>query len=289
MTRTFTRAQRLMLAGAIAFLASGLFHVAVWLLAGMPSLEGPVSWRKPIVFGLSTGVLSLSLVWVIGLLSHTTRLYRQTAAYVALISGELLLIDMQQWRGAGSHFNGATAFDGAVFTAMGVMIMMVAIIIAIWTRALFKPLQADNTRALAARAGMLLLNAGNLIGIFIAVWGSMQAAAGLTPNIFGEAGQLKIPHAIALHGLQVLPLLAWLVRRSDARLRAMRLATAGYGGLLIFTLLQAFSGRAPHDVTIGSASLLVASIVLLGWPLAVATTARRRTRCDMLPEWDVAR
>ena len=289
MTRTLTPAQRLMFTGALAFLASGVFHVAVWLLAGMPSLEGPVSWRKPIAFGLSTGLLSLSLTWVIGLLPQTVRLSRQVTTYVALIAGELLLINMQQWRGVGSHFNSVTAFDGAVFTTMGVMIMIVAILIAIWTRALFKPLSIDPAQALAARAGMVLLNAGNLIGVFISVWGSMQVAAGLTPNIFGDAGQLKIPHAVALHAIQVLPVIAWLVHRSVRRLHAMRAATIGYSTLLIFALVQAFSGRAPHDVTITSAAVLIVSLVLMGWSVASAAIARRDERCDMLREWDVAR
>src|SRR5688572_16986709 len=137
LTRGTPRAQTVMLWGALAFLASGVFHVGVWLVAGMPSLEGLVSWRKPIAFGLSTGVLAASLAWVIGLLPQTTRLYREAVAFVGLIVAELSLIYMQQWRGVGSHFNDATAFDGAVFTTMGVLIMVVAVIIAMWTRRLF--------------------------------------------------------------------------------------------------------------------------------------------------------
>lgn len=289
MTRTLTRAQKLMLIGALAFLASGLVHVAVWLLAGLPALEGPVSWRKPIVFGLSTGVLSLSLAWVIGFLPQTTRLVGQTALYVALIAGELVLIAMQQWRGVGSHFNRASAFDGAVFTTMGVMIVIVSIIIGMWTIALFKPITADRDSAFAARAGMLLLNAGNVMGAGLAAWGSIQAAVGLPPNIFGEAGQMKVPHAVALHAIQVLPIIALMVRRYAQHTRLVRVATVGYTGVFVFTLVQTFSGRAPLDVTPASTLLLAASIGLMGWAVLRGAIAWRQARYAMLPEWDVAR
>ena len=56
----------LYLVGAI-LVASGLFHIGV-VIATDGSLDGPVSWRKPIVFGLSAGVTHFSLAWVMGFL-----------------------------------------------------------------------------------------------------------------------------------------------------------------------------------------------------------------------------
>jgi hypothetical protein len=274
--------------GGVAFTASGLFHVLVWLAAGMPALAGPVSWRKPIVFGLSTGVLTLSLAWVTTLLPQTRRLRRQALVFVALLVAELALIDMQQWRGVGSHFNNATPFDGAVFTAMGVLITIAAAIIAVWTWALFRPAVASPHLVSSARAGMVLLNIGNAIGMFIAAWGAAQLAAGLPPNVFGAAGQLKVPHAVALHGVQVLPLVAWLATGSIAPLRTVRLATLGYLLVLAFTIVQTLTGRAPADVTIGSATIAVAGVLLLGWAMVTAL-ARRQTRWGMLAGWSAAR
>jgi len=200
------------------FVASGLFHVGVWWTAGMPTLEGPVSWRKPITFGFSTGVLSLSISWVLGLLPQTPRLVRQAWAFSLLLIAEIALIDMQQWRGVASHFNNATAFDGAVFSLMGALIMSVAVLIAIWTVALFRPAasavramhagavdaeRADRTSTSpellwAARAGMVLLNAGNIIGLIMAA---------------SEMTALKPVHGAALHAIQVFPLMVWLAAR----------------------------------------------------------------------------
>jgi len=61
-----TSSQRLLIVFGAVMAATGLFHVGVWLATGQPSLVGPVTWRKPIVFGLSIGVLAWSLAWIIG-------------------------------------------------------------------------------------------------------------------------------------------------------------------------------------------------------------------------------
>jgi hypothetical protein len=209
-----SRAQRIVFWTGILFLASGVFHAGVWLNAGMPSLEGPVSWRKPMTFGFSTGVLSLSIAWVLGLLPQNPRLVTQAWLFSVLLIAEIALIDMQQWRGVASHFNNATAFDGAVFNAMGAIITSVAVLIAIWTVALFRAsegvelranaLSSPNSRALlwAARAGMVMLNVGNLIGISMAVSGTST---------------LKPLHGAALHAIQVFPVAVWLAVRLAAR------------------------------------------------------------------------
>ena len=82
-----------------------MFHAAVYLVDGGP-WEGPVSWRKPIVFGLSFGITVLTVSWFLTFL----RLRKATAWFVvgvlALASlGEVFLISMQKWRGVASHFN----------------------------------------------------------------------------------------------------------------------------------------------------------------------------------------
>ena len=56
---------RLLVLLGLALTASGVMHLFVWLAAGLPSLAGPVSWRKPIVFGLSGGITTLSVAWIV--------------------------------------------------------------------------------------------------------------------------------------------------------------------------------------------------------------------------------
>ena len=191
--------QQLLTRGALVFLASALFHAVVWLLDGMPSLEGPVSWRKPMTFGVSTGVLFLSLAWIVSLLPQTRRLRRQAVAFTGLLIAEIALIDMQQWRGVASHFNTTTPFDSAVFTAMGALILAASVIIAWWTWDLFRhSLPTTAAFGFAARAGMVMLNVGNLIGVTMAAT---------------HSNDLKPLHGVALHVIQALPIAIWAAMR----------------------------------------------------------------------------
>jgi hypothetical protein len=197
---------RILRGAGLLFVASALFHIGVWWLAGTPSLAGPVSWRKPITFGLSTGLLLLSLAWVLTLLPPSLRRGRQARLLVALLVAEVGLIDMQQWRGVASHFNNATAFDGAVFTTMGILIVLASVVIALWTRDVFRePLATSPAYATAVRVGMVMLNVGNLIGLAMSISG---------------ATALKPLHGMALHIIQGWPIAVWalaFVLRASSR------------------------------------------------------------------------
>jgi hypothetical protein len=183
----------------LLFLASGVFHAVVWAATGMPSLEGPTGWRKPMTFGFSTGVLFLTLAWVLAAMPPSRGRRQQAWAFALLLVAEIGLIDMQAWRGVASHFNNATPFDGAVFTTMGVLIMAAAVIIALWTRDAFRETLATGpASARAVRAGLVMLNVGNLVGLVMAVT---------------HATALKPLHGITLHMIQALPVAVWLLAR----------------------------------------------------------------------------
>jgi hypothetical protein len=191
---------------------------------------------------------------------------------------EVALITMQKWRGTASHFNNATAFDAIIFSLMGLLIMIVAIVILIVTVYSFRGLNAKPEMAFAIRSGLILLNIGNLLGIILIIYGNyvLQTNPGHPPNIYGQSGIMKFPHAVALHAIQVLPVLAWLLsltkRDTVSRLRILKVALVGYCGLLIFALLQTFSGHAPLDVTVISAAISLVSAGLLAFAFFMAFT-----------------
>jgi hypothetical protein len=263
--------QRTLFRVGVAFLASGLLHVVVWAVAG-GSLLGPVSWRKPIVFGVSLAIASGTFAWVVGQMAE--RRWSTLAARVFAASAvvELALINLQQWRGVASHFNLATPFDGMIFGWMGTMVGVMSAVVVVWTVWLFQ--EPRKTGALmAARAGMVFFNVGNILGAVLVSHGFGRMAQGLIPNLVGEAGMLKVPHGVALHALQVLPLLAWWVARfslpAEELMRRVRMGIAGYVGIFTCVLLQTMSGRAPHDLTAGDLVLGTVSVALMvaaAWP-----------------------
>lgn len=74
-----------------------------------------------------------------------------------------------------------------------------------------------------------------------------------------EHGDLRVPHFIGLHALQVLPLVALALHRrrfGDAvRVRLTQITGAGYGALFVLLLWQALRGQsvvAPDAMTIAA-------------------------------------
>ncbi|WP_433264333.1 hypothetical protein ACQPZF_34750 [Actinosynnema sp. CS-041913] len=197
---------------AVLFL-SGLFHLGVFFVAGGP-WEGPVSWRKPVTFGLSFGLTLATYVWVGGFLRlRAFWIWLFTAASVL----EVALISLQAWRGVPSHFNTATAFDSLVargLTGGGVMIIgsVAALVVA------------------ALRAAHLAPGMRVAVVVGTSTLAAALAFGGLM--IAERDGSWKLAHGVAMHGVLVLPLLAWVLGFTtwDERRRTglVGLGSAGY-------------------------------------------------------------
>jgi hypothetical protein len=268
--------QTFLYVSALLLIAAGLFHAVLWAATG-DSWSDPVSWRKPALFGFSFGLTALSLAWVHTFLRPRPRLgWLVCGSFGVAAMGEVALISVQRWRGVASHFNTTTAFDSTVFQLMGLLVAVAALgIIAVTVRAM-TALRATPSMRLAVRAGLVLLVAGQVLGQLILINGATVLHSGARAdlgqaNVLGAAGQMKVPHAVALHAVQALPALAWLLSftalTERTRLRLVVVATAGYAGLLLVTIAQTFRGLAPLALDITALVTLLLSLILL---LAVA-------------------
>jgi hypothetical protein len=256
--------QKFAYACAALLLAAGVFHGLVFLIDG-GSWEGPVSWRKPVVFGLSFGIMLLTTGWIAGLMRmrNVTGWIVMGVLSVASVL-EVLLITMQRWRGVPSHFNESTTFDATVFSLMGTLVTFVAAACVFLTIRSFWPMDAPASLAWAIRIGLVLLLASQAVGV------QMIAEGG---NTFGAAGALKVPHAFTLHALQVLPALALLLVIAEftesQRLEVVALAGVGYGLLIGSTMVQAYAGLAPLEPSNLATSLAVSGLVVLAVCLGI--------------------
>jgi hypothetical protein len=257
----------------LLLVASGLLHLAIWGMTGGP-WEGPVTWRKPILFGISGGLTSLSMGWVWGQLPawrHDRRLAWATA--IALVV-EVGLIDLQCWRGVASHFNRSTPLDSFLYDAMGLLILWVTgVIIYVTLRFFLEPAACSPDMRLAVQAGLIYLVISCLLGIWVGVNGDLRMQAGLEPEQFGKAGVPKFPHGVVIHALQWLPMLAWGARRAGfrptTRLRLVSVAGRASGLLLIYALGETLLGRARFDPPAGLAALLFVAVAGLVLPAAI--------------------
>ena len=209
--------QRFLYAVSLLLIAAGVFHAMVYVLDPQP-WAGPLGWRKPIEFGVSLGLTGLFLSWIMSWLPRRGWLGWPIAlAYGLAAVVEFCAIALQAWRGVPSHFNESTTFDGAVFEHDGQCDLRHRHRDHRAPRYGRSPRCAARPRmALAASVGLALLLVGQGLGLMIIFNGNevvdpLVMETFRRASVYGEGGDMRVPHAAALHAIQVLPVLAWLL------------------------------------------------------------------------------
>jgi hypothetical protein len=275
--------QRLGYLVGAALILVGLAHLAAWLVVG-GAWAGPISFRKPTTFGISFGLTTVTIAWIAGQLRVSDRTGWLLLVPLAVAdTSEVVWVSLQRWRGVAAHFNDDTALDELLFFLMGgVAVAVAATVILIVTVLAFTSMRASPSMALAIRAGLLILLVAQAVGGWMIQHGIALAEEGATDGLttFGAAGVMKVPHAVAIHGVQVLPALAWLLSFAALperrRLGLVRLAVLGYLALLVVSVLQTATGVAPFDVGVLAAVLYLAGVALLGAAVVAALLALRK-------------
>ncbi len=279
-------------------MAADLVFCVFGLVFDRRIITGAPAWLKPAKFAVSTMIAAWSFAFCIAATSVWPRLRRVLDILLAVgLFIEIALIDMQAARGTSSHFNFATKFDGAVFGVMAVSIAIIWLSMLLLAVVLFRQSFAHSAWGWSLRLGMVLALIGTGSGGLMTVPNSRQLAeahaTGRLPiagahtvgapdggrglpvtGWSADHGDLRIAHFLGMHGLQVLPLLAWWIarRRVPAGERTQRnlifAAAASYLGLFGLVLWQAFRGQSiaqPDSVTLESfaAWLVVTAVVVV--------------------------
>jgi hypothetical protein len=287
------------LAGAIA----GLF------------LEPPIvtrapAWLKPAKFAVSIAIYTFTLAWIFTVIPEWTRT-RRVIGWVTAITMvlEIAIISAQAWRGRQSHFNIATPTDAALFVIMGTAIAVqtlstIAVAVALWRHRFH-----HAALGWALRMGMTITIVGAMTGGMMTRPTAAQLAAARAgepmtragahtvggadggPGLPGtgwstEHGDVRVPHFIGLHALQVLAILALLLAYFDVRphvaVRITLIAAVSYATLYAILLTQALRGvplAAPDTSTVAQlaawaiGTLTAAVVVMLGARAARHTVA----------------
>ncbi|ROQ62740.1 hypothetical protein EDD93_5462 [Streptomyces sp. 840.1] len=267
----------------------------VGLLVDDRVLAGAAIWLKPFKFAVSFVAYDLTLAWMLTLLTRGRRTGWWAGTVVALSGAvEMAIITGQVIRGKRSHFNHATPFDESLFNAMAVTVVVLwtgTLVIAIL---LLRARIPDRAAAWAIRSGVSLALVGAGFGFLMTRPTPRQRAAGNldTAEVIGAhsvgvpdggpsmpltgwsttGGDLRIPHFVGMHALQMLPLfllaLVALAPRSarlrDARvrLRLVLVASGAYGAVVALVTWQALRGQPlirPDGATLTAAAAVLAA------------------------------
>lgn len=287
---------------------------AVGLMVDDRVLVGAPIWAKPFKFSVSFVAYCLTLAWMLTLLTRGRRIGRW-AGHVVVLTGliEMVIITAQVLRGKRSHFNTATAFDSALWNAMGMTIValwaatLVIAVLLLCTRI------TDRATALAVRGGLLIALAGAGLGFLMTLPSESQQAAGnldaadtIGAHSVGvpdggpsmpltgwstTGGDLRAPHFVGMHALQLIPLLLIALvllaprfaalRDAGVRLRLVRVAVGGYAALVALITWQALRGQPlihPDGVTLAAAGTILAAVAYGTWRVLRPTAPDRPSR-----------
>jgi hypothetical protein len=274
--------QRLAYLVGAGLIVVGLAHAALWALAG-GSATGALSWRKPTTFGISFGLTTVTLAWVGTWLPVRPAIGWVAAGLLcAATTYEVAWVTVQHARGLPAHFNDTTPLDERLFIAGAVMVAIAIGVIAAMTLAAFLHTTAPAPMALAIRAGLVGLLAAQALGVWMLGHGLALLDADADPvtqsmSTFGAAGSMKFAHAVPMHAIQVLAMLAWWLSRSGLAQRRqtqlVAVAVVGYGGLVGVALLRTSAGLGPVALLDAWTLGYLLAAVLLAVPAVAAVAA----------------
>ena len=245
-------------------------------------LDAPI-WFKPFKFAVSFTLYSASLAWFTSLLEGRLHRIAWWLGTVFTLAGvaEMTIIVGQVLRGKRSHFNFETPLDSVLFSAMGMLAMVLfstSLVIAVL---LFRKKFDNPAQSWVIRLSLLIALVGMSVGFLMT-----QPREGQTPakGVIGSHsiggpdggsylpltgwstvhGDLRIGHFVGMHAVQILPLLiAFAGRWANARLAWV--LSGGYLGMTLLVTWQALRGQSvikPDALTLIVFAAIVAATAL---------------------------
>ncbi|MGQ4614482.1 hypothetical protein [Nocardia sp. R7R-8] len=308
MTALFQRFPALSWHRPLMLLAVAMALLTVWSVVGMVvddrTVTGLPIWAKAAKFALSVLIYAVTWAWLLAQLTRRRRIAWWAGTVAALgLAVELLVITTQIVRGTTSHFNFTTPVNAALWNIMGSSIVMVWIATLIASAALFADPTTDPARNAAIRYGAALSLVGAALGMLMVPPTGDQRATGSAIRgahtvgladggpglpILGwstACGDLRVPHFLGMHALQVLPLVLLAVEYGSRRLPALRsastkrrlvvIAAAAYAALLAVLTWQALRGQSVVHPDTATRSAFAA--IALGAALSATVALRTKT------------
>ncbi len=173
-------------------------------------------WLKPIKFSSSIAFYLFTLaIYLAYLPGFETAKNIISYGAITMMLGEIFLIIMQAARGTTSHFNFTNQTDGAIFAAMGVMIVINSLLILCLTIFYFRSdFNLPDAIVWGMRLGLIVFLIGSFEGGYMSsqighAVGVADGGAGLPfVNWSTTGGDLRVAHFLGLHALQIIPLFA---------------------------------------------------------------------------------
>lgn len=255
----FAREPSLVSVGAAGLLLSCLCLVAVGVRGTFIPPEGKMLDAVRFTFGV--GLFTLTMALLLPLAGYSSRARRRWLwGYLVFAGYGLAVESIQSFRGLDPRFPEAGGpLDVIVGIVFGVTAALnVVVFVLLGLRFLRSDVMADRPNLrLGIRYGSAAVALSFAVGILMGVVGGRGV---------GDAGDLLVSHGLGVHGIQALPLVAVLVRRTDTAARArVWIHAVGIGWLAAtaVALAQALLGRPPFETSL--LTVLIVAGLLVAW------------------------
>lgn len=286
-------AQRILfITGSVLFVWM-LVHIALMLTSSRP-MSDPASYRKAATFAETGWLMCWSVAYALPYLRINVWLkWFITSAMLTFGIVETFLVSLQTWRGVPSHYNFATPLDSGIFAVMGVGAVYWLIAITLFTIFLFRENDFSPTMRIAYQTGGLLMLIGGVTGFMMLfnlggiyqgelLMNAMQVISGdmvgdyVTTPHDAPGGNIVMVHALGVHGLNVAPLVAWLLGFANMPPQRQLLwsivASMSYVLLTVAFIISASLQISLLEIRGGMAVLILFAAVPLVAAFAVAFT-----------------
>jgi hypothetical protein len=275
----------------------------VGLFADPRILTGVPIWLKPFKFAVSFVLYGWTLAWMLSVLPRRSRLAERAGTVIVGVAViELTILVTQVVRGTTSHYNTTTPLNAALWSTMGTSIMVLVLAhLTIGVVALRQRIE-DRAAAYAIRLGLMISLVGMLVAYPMTVQqtgiagvagahsvGVPDGGPGLPLTGWSTTGgDLRIGHFVGLHGLQVLPLVAyalnrWAADRLDAATRGRLVLVVGLAYTVLVPLLTWQALRAQPLLRPDGLTLAALGVLALATATGVAAVLARRERPAVVP------
>jgi hypothetical protein len=289
----------LMVATAFSWLI-GVISLVGMAVDDRELLNAPI-WAKAAKFGFSFGLYTLTLAWMLSLPRRHVKLGQKLGTIAAVTTIiEVGIVALQIIRGTRSHFNIATAFDATMWVIMAVVVLVLWVANLISAIFIGRERCAEEPELWACRLGTLISLAGMAVAFLMTTSTADQRTQ--SPRLINGAhsvgvpdggpgmpvtgwsttgGDLRVPHFIGIHALQLVPLFAVVLailaaglprlRDKLVRVRLVWTFAAFQAGLFVLTTWQALRKQpfaSPDALTLWAFGVLVAgALVAVVWSL----------------------
>ena len=279
-------------------------------------IGGMNGWFKPVRFAISGAIYGATFIWLMRYVDGWPRMrwIASNVTGVALIV-ETTLIAVQVIRRTTSHFNITDATNATIYGTMGQFIFLVSLMNLVLVALLIfqmagKPVSGEGSVfAWSLRLGALSSFVFGMGGGFLMTAGPTPAQYELVKEtgnmpyvgahsvgvpdggpglpLLGwstEGGDLRIGHFVGLHGMQILPVVGWLLSTFWARdlwserqrLSLVWITSIGYMGVAAILVWQALRGQPllqPDSMTLIASAVLAGAVALSGLKIMVGPGA----------------